>query len=110
MLVPCPEIIRAPKDVTVLPGRVANFYCLALSFSGLLYDWKRINNATMPSSAIKSYKRWLFSDFLGYITVVYHLEVRNVKPSDEGWYCCLANNECGLAKECARLEVNSKYN
>ena len=101
-------MVRVPKNVTALPGRAVNFSCLALSFSGLLYNWKRKSNATIPSSAIKSYKRWPFARFLGHITAVYHLEIMNIKPSDEGWYCCVATNECGFAKECAWLEVNSK--
>ena len=92
-------MIRAPKNITVLLGETAYFSCLALSFSGLLYDWKRIDNATLPSSAIKSYNQWLFSTF-------YHLEIGNAESSDEGWYCCEAVNECGVTKQCAWLEVN----
>ena len=92
----------------MLPGETANFYCLALSYSGLLYDWKRMNKAMLPSSAIKKYNRWPFSSFLGRITTIYHLEISNTEPSDEGWYCCIATNEGGNKTDCAWLEVNSK--
>ena len=108
LVVPCPEMIRMPKNVTALPGRVANFSCLVLSFGGLVYDWIRINNASLSQSAIKTYKRWQFSSFRGQIAAVYHLVVMNIKLSDEGWYCCVATNECGYIKKCAWLEVNSK--
>ena len=96
-------MIRVPKNITVLPGETAYFYCLALSFSGLLYDWRRIDNATLPSSANKSYNQWPFS---GFITTFYNLEIGNAESSDEGWYCCEAVNECGVTKRCAWLEVN----
>ena len=103
-------MIRVPKNITVLLGETAYFYCLALSFSGLLYDWKRKDNAMLPSSAIKSYNQWPFSSFYGRITTFYNLQINNTESSDEGWYCCEAGNECGVTKECAWLEVNCKLN
>ena len=103
-------MIRVPKNITVVLGETAYFYCLALSFSGLIYDWKRIDNAMLPSSAIISYKQWPFSSSFGRVTAFYHLEINSTKSSDEGWYCCVATNECGFTKECAWLEINGKLN
>ena len=101
-------MIRVPRNVTALPGKIANFYCLALSFGGLIYDWIRTNNASLPQSVIRAYDKWPFSSFPGQIAAVHHLAIMNITPSDEGWYCCVATNECGYAKRCAWLEVNSK--
>ena len=101
-------MIRIPRNITVLPGKTANFYCLALSFGGLVYAWKRIDNDKLPESAIKGYVRWPFSYYHGHIALVNHLAIMDIKQTDEGWYCCVATNECGHAKRCAWLEVNSK--
>ena len=106
--VPCPEMIRAPRNITVLPGKTANFYCLALSFGGLLYRWKKMDNTSLPESAVKAYIRWQFSYYHGHIASVNHLAIMDITQSDEGWYCCVATNECGHVKQCAWLEVNSK--
>jgi len=38
--------------------------------------------------------------------VTYSIDI--TQPSDEGWYCCVATNECGDVEECAWLEVDSK--
>ena len=109
LIVPCPEMIRAPRNVTVLPGETADFYCLSLSFSGLIYEWKRLGNSKLPSSALKTYKIWKFSSFFGRFTTLYHLEIKNTESSHEGWYCCEATNECSeAATECGWLEVSSK--
>jgi len=34
--------------------------------------------------------------------------ISRIQPSHEGWYCCVASNECGSVQECAWLEVDSK--
>ena len=102
-----PEIIHLPDNITVLPQSTANFYCLASSQSALIYDWKVLDRS-LPYSANVTYDEQQFSTPGRHLTVVSHLAVSNVRPSDEGWYCCLATNECGTVKECAWLEVNSK--
>ena len=35
--------------------------------------------------------------------------INSTQPLDEGWYCCVATNECGDVEECAWLEVDGKY-
>ena len=101
-------MIRIPRNITVLPEKTAHFYCLALSFGGLSYDWKRMDNASLPKSAIITYVKWKFSYYLGHIASVNRLAIMDIKQSDEGWYCCVATNECGYTERCAWLEVNSK--
>lgn len=85
----------------------ANFYCLASSQSGLIYDWEVLDRS-LPYTASISYDKWQFSTLRGQFTTVNHLAISNVQQSNEGWYCCLATNERGTVKECAWLEVNSK--
>ena len=101
--VPCPEMIRPPENIRVLPGQTADFYCLALSYSGLLYRWRRYDKHFITNTTTA---RWLF---LRHYTAVQHLFIANVQLSDEGRYCCEAINECGLTKGCAWLNVLSKY-
>ena len=103
----CPEIIHLPENITILPQSTADFYCLASSQSGLIYDWEVLERS-LPYSASVTYDEWQFSTLGRYFTTVSHLAVSNALPSDEGWYCCLATNERGTVKECAWLEVNSK--
>ena len=107
-LVHYPEIIRFPENTTVLPQSAANFFCLASSQSGLIYDWKIWDRPHLPHFASISYDKWQFSALEGHFTTVSRLVISNVQPSNEGWYCCLATNERGMVKECAWLEVNSK--
>ena len=104
----CPEFIEAPENVTVLPDETVNFYCLAFSHGGLLYDWK-VKKGSIPLTAIESYDPWQYST-LGQTTTINNLTMMNTKESDEGWYCCMVTNECGSVQECAWLEVDSKLN
>ena len=106
-LVRYPEIIRSPENITILPQSTADFYCLASSQSGLIYDWEVLDRS-LPYSASVTYDKWQFSTLENQFTTVNHLAISNVQQSDEGWYCCLATNEHGTIKECAWLEVNSK--
>ena len=108
-LVNYPEIVRLPENTTVLPGSTASFYCLASSQSGLIYDWKVLNKPSLPPSASISYEKWQFSSLGGQITMINHLAISSVQPSDEGWYCCLATNERGTVEECGWLEIDSKW-
>jgi len=107
-VVRCAEIIRPPVFNEVLPGETAIFQCLAWSYSGLVYDWQKNDTLQLPLNAIQSFKRWSSSKDIGYTTYVYQLTVSNVQPSNEGSYCCLAINECGVTRSCAWLEVKSK--
>ena len=106
VIVPCPEMIRQPENVTTLPGHTADFYCLALSYSGLLYRWNSLRKTPIISNTTTT--KWLFLPTFSHYTAVQHLSIGDVKPSDEGWYCCEAINECGRIKECAWLEVLSE--
>jgi len=98
-IVPCPEIIEAPLNITILPGEIAKFDCLAYSHSSLQYNWKKKNYRGSLSSS-KTTKCTQDN------TVTYSID--NTQPSDEGWYCCVATNECGNVEECAWLEVDSE--
>ena len=107
-VVRCAEIIRPPVFNEVLPGGTATFPCLAWSYSGLVYDWQKNDTLQLPSNTEQSFKRWSSSEDIGYTTYVYQLTVSNVQLSNEGSYCCLAINECGVTRSCAWLEVKSK--
>ena len=96
-LVPCPEIVQAPLNVTVKPGDMANFSCLAFSHSTLKYEWKDNGHKKLASHSVV---------FKQGDTMVYF--INNTQPFFEGFYCCVAINECGSVQECAWLEVDSK--
>jgi len=107
--VPCPEIILPPQNITVLPGRTANFTCLALSHSGIVYKWTRSDSQQLPDKSIEHTTLWPFVPMHNHITTVRVLEVPDSLPAVEGWYCCTANNECGNVTSCAWLEVDGKF-
>ena len=98
-VVPCPEIIAAPLNITLIPGETAKFDCLAYSLGSLKYNWKKKSTSILPSSKATECTQ----DY----TVTF--SIGNTQPSDEGWYCCVANNEYGDVEECAWLEVDSKW-
>ena len=104
---PCPEIVKPYKNITVLFNQAAYLHCLASSCGALTYDWIK-NGSDLSPSAVKSYvtKQFLYFD---QIVLTYQLTIPNVQLSDEGWYCCLATNECGPIQKCVWLEVNSKF-
>ena len=66
------------------------------------------NGSNLKPSAVKSY---VIKQFLYFkqIVLTYQLTIPNVQLSDEGWYCCLATNECGTTEKCVWLEVNCKF-
>jgi len=97
IVVPHPEIIQAPLNVTVKPGDVANFSCLAFSHSVVNYEWKVNGHKSLPFNS---------TVFMQGDTIVYF--INNTQPSFEGFYCCVAINEVGSVQECAWLEVDSK--
>ena len=103
-VVPCPEIVEPPSNTSVLPGQTASYYCLALSFGLLSYDWMKINGLINPNKV----QTYIDKNILGGVTIVPSLEISNVSPSDEGEYCCVATNECGNVTKCAWLTVISK--
>jgi len=96
-VVPYPEIIQAPLNVTVKPGDEANFTCLAFSHSMVKYEWKIDGNKNLPFNS---------AAFMQGDTIIYF--INNIQPSFEGFYCCVAINEAGSVQECAWLEVDSK--
>ena len=106
-VVPCPEIIKPYENITILVNQAANLLCLASSCGALAYDWMK-NESNLSASAIKSYitRSILYFD---QTVLTYQLTIPNVQLSDEGWYCCLATNECGTTEKCVWLEVNSKF-
>ena len=106
LIVPCAEIIKPYKNITVVVNQMVDLHCLASSCGALTYDWiKQASN--LSTSAVKSYvtKQFLYYD---QIVLTYQLTIPNVLLSDEGWYCCLATNECGTTERCIWLEVKSK--
>ena len=105
LVVPCPEIIESPINNTVFLGQTANYYCLALSFGLLSYEWKKSNNDSLHPNAVQTY---IHKDILGGVTIVPSLKIPTVQQSDEGEYCCVATNECGSVTKCAWLTVISK--
>ena len=107
-LVPIPEMIISPRNVTVLPNNSFTMNCLALSFGALHYDWNKCDGL-LPQTAVKSHNHnFLLNALSKQTTSAYNLAVSNVQPSDEGWYCCVATNQGGSRTDCAWLEVNSK--
>ena len=105
-VVPCPVFIKLYQNITVLVNQAANLHCLALSYGTLTYEWMKKTN-DLSTAATKSYvnKTFLYFD---QTVLTYQLTIPNVQSSDEGWYCCMATNECGTTKRCIWLEVNSK--
>jgi len=105
VIVPCPEIIEPPLNNSVLLGQTVNYFCLALSFGLLSYEWKKLGNNSLNRNAVQTY---IHKDILGGVTIVPSLKISNVQPSDKGEYCCVAINECGSVMKCAWLTVISK--
>ena len=99
-------MIEPPINTTVLLGQTANYYCLALSFGLLSYDWKQQNGSGLHLRALET---CFHKNMFGGDTMVSSLEIPNVQPSDEGEYCCVAINECGNVTKCAWLTVISKF-
>ena len=104
--VPCPEIIKPYKNITVSVNQAVDLHCLASSCGALTYEWIK-NASNLSVSAIKSYVTKRFLYFVQ-IVLTYQLTILSVQSSDEGWYCCMATNECGTTTKCIWLEVNSK--
>ena len=94
------------KNITILVNQAADLHCLASSCGVLTYDWMK-NASNLSASAIKSYITRSILHFDQNV-LTYQLTIPNVQLSDEGWYCCLAINECGTTEKCIWLEVNSK--
>ena len=87
-------------------NQAADLYCLASSCGMLTYDWIK-GESNLSVSAVKSYVTRSILYF-NQTVLTYQLTISNVQLSDEGWYCCLATNECGTTEKCVWLEVNSK--
>jgi len=89
--------------MSALFGETANYYCLALSFGLLTYEWKKFDGKRLKMT------NYVDRNTLSGSTVFSKLKIPNVELSDEGEYCCVATNECGSVKKCAWLDVISKY-
>ena len=108
ILVPHPEVVRPPHSVNLRPGTSTLFDCLAWSYSGVAYDWYKINTVNLTTNAVISCSRWSSPEDGSCISTISTLSISNVQLSDEGWYCCVATNDYGSVEECAYLEVNSE--
>ena len=93
-----------PVNITVMPGELSYFSCMAFSFGDLKYEWKRKGFAKLPSKATTSLK--LNSPNVMVYSV---LSIKKTSVTHEGWYCCVATNECGDVEECVWVEVNSEW-
>ena len=92
-------MIIPPEPIVVRPDTIVTFLCLAWSYGGLEYEWKRNDNSVLPSTSSHS----------GHSNTMYELRILNVQVMDEGLYCCVVSNECGSNTKCAWLEVDSKF-
>ena len=101
-------MIIPPENVTVHPNATVTFSCLAWSYGGLLYKWKKTDSLTLPSNSRVFFQNKSFPADTSLFTTVYELKIFNAQVIDEGWYCCVASNECGDNVGCAWLEVDSK--
>ena len=107
-IVPCPQMIIPPEPITVCPHTTVTFSCLAWSYGGLVYRWDKNTSLTLPSNSSVFFQDKSFPADTSCFTTVYELKIINTQVIDEGWYCCVASNDCGNNKECAWLEVDSK--
>ena len=101
-------MIIAPQPIVVRPSAAVTFSCLAWSFGGLVYKWNRNGSSNLPSNTTVFFQDKSLAVDNNCFTTVYELKIVNVHVRDEGFYCCIASNECGSSKECAWLEVDSK--
>ena len=107
-IVPCPQMIIPPESITVRPDTTVTFSCLAWSYGGLVYKWDKNDSLTLPSNSSVFFQDKSFPADTSCFTTVYELKIVNTQVIDEGWYCCVASNDCGNNKKCAWLEVDSK--
>jgi len=97
-LVPCPEILKGPQNITKVPGKVVGFDCLAYSHTTLQYKWKKAEKVTWLSASEITCAQNGSEEY----------SIDTTYPTDEGWYCCVVSNECGAVQECAWLEMDSE--
>ena len=120
-IVPCPEVVTAPENITVKPRENSSFDCVAWSHGSLYYYWYiEYTNGTISyydpyqrcDTECDSYPIIHKQEFslTSYTTEVHTFKVFNAdEQSNEGWYCCVAVNECGNTTRCGWLEVDSKF-
>ena len=101
-------MINPPTLATVRPGDTAIFKCLAWSFSGLVYEWRRSNTSKLPSDALTYFEKWSSPDDSSFTSMSFDLVLPNMGENHEDYYCCIATNPCGDTKNCAWLNVDSK--
>ncbi|XP_065888297.1 roundabout homolog 2-like isoform X2 [Dysidea avara] len=117
--VPCPEVVTAPENITVKPRENSSFDCVAWSHGSLYYYWYiEYTNGTISyydpyqrcDTECDSYPIIHKQEFslTSYTTEVHTFKVFNAdEQSNEGWYCCVAVNECGNTTRCGWLEVDT---
>jgi len=91
----------------VVSAEDVSFNCLALSYGRLGYDWRRKDKSTLSYRATSTFQ---IVEILHQSMLVNSLMITKVQLSDEGWYCCVATNECGSTEHCAWLNVNGMLN
>ena len=106
--VPCPEIVLHPVPIKVHPDLPATFSCVAWSYGGLIYEWQKNDSLILPNNSVVTYEKRPLEMNTDINTTVYEITIFNVQETDEGYYCCIASNDCGSTTECAWLEVDSK--
>ena len=94
----------------MFPEQTANFSCLAVSLGVLSYDWRKSNGHKLLQMVVKSYYHETFLNMFNKKTAFHNLAIPDVQPSDEGYYCCVVDNERGNTMKCAWLEVTGKVN
>ena len=103
IVVPCPVLLIPPENTTALIGEDAHFSCLAFSFGGLRYDWKRKDGTQVTMTTQRNP-----SQDGSYL--IENMAIKNVNNTNEGWYCCVTTNECSNEKmHCAWLEVKGQH-
>lgn len=89
----------------MLSNEDVKFSCLASSYGKLEYDWTRKDKLSLPLRATNTFEIVVIRQ---QHKLVNTLMITKVDPSDEGWYCCVATNECGSTDHCVWLNVNGK--
>ena len=102
-VVSCPEIIAPPQNITAGFREIIKFDCLAFSYGALQYKWYFNESQDLPREAVTSLNV-MSQDLMVYS----RLQISKTHPANEGWYCCVATNECGHVEGRARLWVNGR--
>ncbi|BFZ15552.1 hypothetical protein BsWGS_18591 [Bradybaena similaris] len=94
-----PKFIRKIEDVQVREGQDATFTCTAMGKPMPAFKWQKDMINVTASDHVE-----MESNNQGHA----HLTLKNVKPSDNGLYYCVAHSKAGRAKCTAYLHVKAK--